>query len=122
MEIITYTEAPAGSKHIAEIEVYYKRIFYRRIRIMLSQKGHYFLNLPVYGEDDGKGGKKWIQFWEWTKDEDVEFKRECMEALGPYLNKGTHRMPEGRTYTTSSQAQKQPSAAPFQPDLGECPF
>lgn len=114
MEIISYKEAPADAKYIAEIEVYHNRIFYRRIRVMLSQKGHHFINLPVYGEDDGKGGKKWIQFWEWTKDEDGSFKVECLKAIQPYLNK-----------QAPQPAQKAPQVAypsTFQPDLGECPF
>ncbi len=119
MEIISFKDAPPDSKYLAEIEVYHKRIFYRRIRIMLSPKGHYFLNLPVYGEDDGRGGKKWIQFWEWSKDEDGEFKRECLEAVKPYLNK------QSPGVSPSAQPAKAPHVSypsTFQPDLGECPF
>ena len=122
MEIISYKDAPNGSKYIAELEVYYERIYFRRIRVTLSQKGHHFINLPVYGEDDSKGGKRWIQFWEWSKDKETEFKRECLEAIQPYLNK----------QSTGSYSSQLSQAAPlppkpiyegtFNPDLNDCPF
>ena len=125
MEIISYKEAAPDAKYLAEIEVYYDRIFYRRIRVMLSQKGHHFINLPVYGEDDGRGGKRWIQFWEWTKDKDTEFKRECLEALQPYINKEKTRYSQTSQAPTPSTPPQAPQTAypgTFQPDLGECPF
>jgi hypothetical protein len=122
MEIISYKEAPFGSKYVAEIEVYYDRIFYRRIRITLSKNGHHFINLPVYGEEDGRGGKKWIQFWEWPKDKDVEFKRQCLEAVQPYLNK---QSPGVQSTVPSQSASLPPQASypgTYQPDLSDCPF
>lgn len=128
MEIISYKEAPHDAKYLAEIEVYYKRIFYRRIRVMLSKQGHHFINLPVYGEDDGKGGKRWIQFWEWTKDEDTEFKRECLLALHSYLNKqpSGYSQPSQSPTMSAPQQTQQPNARPYpgtyQPDLNDCPF
>lgn len=120
MEIISFKDAPPGSKYLAEIEVYHKRIFYRRIRIMLSPKGHYFINLPVYGEDDGRGGKKWIQFWEWSKDEDGEFKKDLLEAIKPYLEKQSPGVPGQAPMAQKAPQSTYPST--FQPDLGECPF
>lgn len=120
MEIISYKEAPAGSKYISEIEVYHDRTFWRRIRLMQSQKGHYFVNLPVYGEDDGRGGKKWIQFYEKTKSEDEEFKRLIMEAIQPYINKLGNSMQPMLSSSAPSPAQAAPQ--PPQQWTSECPF
>lgn len=117
MEIISFKAAEQGQKHLAEVEVYHKKIFYRRIRIMLSPKGHYFINLPVYGEDDGRGGKKWIQFWEWSKDEDGEFKKDLLEAIKPHLDK-LLRNPA----ISPVKAPQASYPSTFQPDLGDCPF
>ena len=125
MEIISYKPAPPEAKYVAEIEVYYNRTFYRRIRLMLSQKGHYFINIPVYGADRGGWEKKWVQFWESTKDEHANYKRQCLEAVQPYLNKQEPQVP--------LNASQPPRAAPpplnsrpypgtFQPDLNDCPF
>jgi hypothetical protein len=122
MEVISFRDAPAGSKYIAEMDVYHNRTFYRRIRLIVSQKGNMFVNMPSYGEDDGNGGKKWIQYWEWSKDEDALFKKYCLEAAKPFLNinsPGVSRAKQDQyqppQYTP--QAQKE-----FQPDLGDCPF
>lgn len=115
MEIITYTEAPAGSKHLAEIEVYHNKTYFRRIRVMVSLKGYHFINLPVFGIEDGKGGKKWVQFWEWSKSEDEEFKRLVLEELKGYMERsGRAQIPT----TAPSPVIRQSS----QPDLGDCPF
>ena len=122
MEIISYKEAPVDAKYLAEIEVYYKRIFYRRIRLMMSPKGHMFINLPVYGEEDGKGGKRWVQFWEWTKDEDSEFKRECLESVKPFLNKQEQAQPQVQSYQQPPKAPQAAYPGTFQPDLSDCPF
>lgn len=115
MEIISYTEAPAGSKHIAEIEIYHNRTYYRRIRVMTSLKGFYFVNFPVFGLDDGKGGKKWIQFWEFSRSEDEEFKRMILEELQPYL-KGTKEPAKPKeSYQNENQRD-------YQPERTDCPF
>ncbi len=123
MEIISYKDAPRDSKHIAEVEVYHDKTFWRRIRLMLSQKGHYFINLPVYGEDDGKGGKVWIQFYEKSKSDEESFKRSILEAIQPYLNKAVHTNgpPTTQRPVNPSPAYSAPNPQ-YQPDLGECPF
>jgi len=114
MEIISYVEAPAGAKYIAEVEVYHNKTYYRRIRIMVSQKGHHFVNLPVFGLEDGQGGKKWVQFWEWSKAEDEEFKRTLLSEVQIYIQR------------KGGAVQPVPAAAPErsynQPNLGDCPF
>jgi len=120
MEVISYKEAPPGSKYLAEIEVYHDRTFWRRIRLMQSQKGHHFVNLPVYGEDDGRGGKKWIQFYEKSKSEDEEFKRLIMEAIQPYMAKFGHSMQPVMTSSAPMQAQAVPQ--PSSKWTSECPF
>ena len=122
MEIISYKEAPVGAKYIAEVEVYYKRIFYRRIRLTLSQKGQHFLNLPAYGEDDGRGGKRWIQYWEWAKDEETDFKRECLEALQVYINKQSGPNAASTMQQPPPQPAQKPYAGTYQPNLDDCPF
>lgn len=109
MEIVKYELSPAGSKHIAEIEVSHMGVYYRRIRVMISQKGFYFINLPVFGIDDGRGGKRWIQFWEFSRADDEEFKRLVIEKLQPYLN-------------PSQKMEKPVSTSYSQPDVGPCPF
>ena len=111
MEIINFAKAPEGSKHIAEIEVYHNKTYYRRIRVMVSVKGFYFINLPVFGIDDGKGGKKWIQFWEFSRSDDEEFKRKVLEELQPYLNPAQQAPKTATTYQSDQQ-----------PDMGPCPF
>ena len=120
MEIISYKTAPLGAKYIAEIEVYHNRTYFRRIRLMVSQKGHHFINLPVYGEEDGQGGKKWVQFWEWPKSNDDEFKRQVIEAIQPYLNKGLDKEAQGPASPPKAPQTAYPST--FQPDLNDCPF
>jgi len=122
MEIISYKDAPVGAKYLAEVEVYYKRIFYRRIRVTISQKGQYFLNLPAYSEDDGKGGKKWIQFWEWPKDEDTDFKRECLEALQAYINKQSGPNAAASMQQPAQQPTQKSYPGTYQPNLEDCPF
>ncbi len=119
MEVISFRDAPAGAKHIGEMDVYHNRTFYRRLRLMMSQKGNLFINMPSYSEDDGSGGKKWIQYWEWSKDEDAEFKKQCLEAAKPYLNKrspGVSKSPQDQYQAPAYQQSE------FQPDLGNCPF
>ena len=120
MEIISYKPAPKDAKYIAEIEVYHNRTYFRRIRLMMSQRGHHFINLPVYGEDDGMGGKKWIQFWEWPKAQDDAFKKELIAAIQPYLNTGLSK--DTQVHETPPQAPQTVYPSTYQPDLGDCPF
>ena len=124
MEITKFTDAPIGAKYLAEIEVYHNRTFYRRLRLMRSAQGHLFINLPVYGDEDGNGGKRWVQFWEWAKDEENNFKRQLLEAAQPYINQMAANQPY-KAPQTQQRPQEQYKAPPqqqYMPNLGECPF
>jgi hypothetical protein len=114
MEVIEYREAPPGSKYIGEMDVYHNRTFYRRVRIMLSQKGNYFVNIPSYGMDDGQGGKKWIPYWEFSKEDDISFKKQCLDAARPHLR--------NEALATSTGGYVPAAQAAYQPDLTGCPF
>ena len=130
MEIIKFTQAPEGTKYLAELEVYHEGTIYRRIRIMRSAQGHLFVNLPVYGEEDGFGSKRWVQFFEFPKDRETEFKRLLLEIaqpkINPIISTGEYQRMHNHKPTQAHQKPQEQYKAPpqqqYMPDLGDCPF
>lgn len=85
MDILNFREQPSGGKTVALFDVYIPalKMTLRKLKLLNGKKG-LFIAFPAYAEGE-EPNKTWIQYFSFEKDKSVEFMKQAMEALQPFL-------------------------------------
>jgi hypothetical protein len=84
MEIGNYRELNQGAV-VAEFSALGNGIYFHRMKLMRSRKGHLFLTYPSYRESKDDPNSKWIPFVEMSAEKKADFEKKVFEALKPFV-------------------------------------